>query len=179
MVNDRWGLVCEIDGCTKPVWVRERMLCQSHGQAYYRRNKKVKCSHGDCDNPMYAKGLCGKHYARKRLGKPLDDRVRPEIEECSFEGCIRPRRSHAFELCRSHGQQVYLGMTLQPIQPRPGYTENGKVCTKCNKEKPLDQFYVKTRTSQGLPPIHSGKCRRCYIDSQAASKAARKNAQGS
>lgn len=36
-----------------------------------------------------------------------------------------------------------------------------KRCNDCGEEKPLDQFYLKTRRSYRRPPRHDGRCKAC------------------
>lgn len=41
-------------------------------------SKGTQCSIEDCLKPVKAKGLCNPHYQRLRLGRPVEDKMRPK-----------------------------------------------------------------------------------------------------
>lgn len=100
---------CEREGCSsKP---KSYGYCSKH---YYSLNKAGffggdPCAHPEgCERPgTYAKGLCGKHYARERRNNP------PKSRECNFEGCEKGIASRG--LCGAHLAQRNKGEELRPI----------------------------------------------------------------
>lgn len=81
--------------------------------------------------------------------------------KCTLEGCEKSLLCKG--LCRAHYDMQRKGRTLKPLSERRPYkraicTETGKVCSKCNKHKPYDEFYAKLNA-----------CKECQIE------AARKN----
>lgn len=58
------------------------------------------CSVPDCNTRIYAKGLCSKHYNRKRLRGTTDDPPKKGWGPCKVEGCDRP--SIARHMCTLH-----------------------------------------------------------------------------
>lgn len=64
---------------------------------------KRTCTVDDCDNPVYAKGLCNKHYLRlRRNGDPIVKSLRPTI--CSIPDCGRKIAGKG--LCDKHYQRL-------------------------------------------------------------------------
>lgn len=83
------------------------------------RNKCAKCAEEGCDNPVFSRGLCQKHYSRQRRHGGLE-RIRQSLpEKCTHPaGC--DQRPVAKGLCGFHYQQDrgYLRTTWGNLRSR-------------------------------------------------------------
>lgn len=79
------------------------------------------CSVENCMNPHRSKGLCEKHYMRKRRTGSTDlappPRVPSEVRGCSVEGCGRPHKAKSF--CYLHYARWRATGKPGPVQARP------------------------------------------------------------
>ena len=74
------------------------------------------CSISSCEHVVVARGLCGGHYRRWRLGKPLDKPLRRRVigAICSVEGCGRKHAGGGY--CLAHWRRNRDGLdTTAPI----------------------------------------------------------------
>jgi hypothetical protein len=80
------------DGMARPTGNRHRV----------RRRSLHRCTVGECDKPMHARGMCGACYRRWRLyGSPRGGKqVRRQPAECLVSQCHR--RPSAHDLCAAH-----------------------------------------------------------------------------
>jgi hypothetical protein len=65
------------------------------------------CAVDDCEDPVYARGCCQKHYRRLyRHGSPTILNGRTEGQNtCMIEGCDRPY--HIRGMCQMHHRRWY------------------------------------------------------------------------
>ena len=86
------------------------------------QNKCAKCAEEGCDSAVFSRGLCQKHYWRKRRHGGLERVRNPLADKCSDpSGC--DKRPVAKGLCGLHYQQGrgYLRTTWQNLRARaPG-----------------------------------------------------------
>lgn len=128
------------------------------------------CGLAHCERKHYGRGLCGYHYQRLFDGKLME----PEIDwsgpkpDCNFEGCTRASVTHSprtRRLCWGHISQFYAGKELTPLKYslNEGYTEKGRICKTCHKEKPLDEFYDRNQGRLASGKVSKArKCKTCF-----------------
>lgn len=77
-------------------------------------NQTDECLVATCAEPVYARGLCGAHYARQRRGAPLDAPMRNSRHRrsCSADGCAQIHYAHG--LCRGHYRLAVAAGQVQP-----------------------------------------------------------------
>lgn len=80
-------------------------LCKSKAQRQrekeYPTPKQARpCTVKGCVSPVFAKGICSKHYARLRAKGTLDDTRKNAKGTCSHEGCSKEHLSRG--LCEQH-----------------------------------------------------------------------------
>lgn len=75
------------------------------------------CSFETCDRDVWAKGLCGAHYAQRRKGMPLAPLEKREPNKpCSFPGCRNDTSKGSGGLCGGHRMQFREGVALHPLR---------------------------------------------------------------
>lgn len=131
-----------------------------------------KCNIDDCTRTHYARGMCRAHYNRWRANGSTEARpyVRQLRAECAGPLCDREAISKG--LCGSHYYQMRNKGVLSPIKEKinkPGQQTDKRYCAKCDKWKPLDNFY-----KQGPNGYHSN-CIECHKARNNANNRKRKN----
>ncbi len=91
------------------------------------------CSVEACENPVYARGLCEKHYRRvQRNG--TTDRTKPEGRQtCMVDGCLKFVDAHG--LCHGHYQRLLRKGDATPMEPLDR-TKNRGTCIVDGCDKP-------------------------------------------
>ncbi len=97
---------CKVEGCKR--LEKAKLLCQWH-YTLDRENdpSRPKCLDESCDRRGINRGLCTKHYQRKRRG------FVPPSPFCSVEGCDRPRK--ALGWCMRHYDRKRLHGDLEAL----------------------------------------------------------------
>lgn len=85
-------------------------------------NSELQCSVSDCDNHVWAKGLCSKHYQRLRLTGSTELKEKPK--GCSK--CGKPIKAKG--LCHNHYNYSLIG-------PRPNKSEAAKIRERKKRER--------------------------------------------
>lgn len=128
------------------------------------------CSHGECQNPHEAKGLCGKHYQQARRGKLGQDRM-PATHGSPTYYINKKCRC---ELCRSAWNKYCNDKKLKRVgQPLPAHKEHGRessyhwgcrceLCTAAHaKFKRRNQRHKTTAQKAELAAAQGGPCACC------------------
>lgn len=87
----------------------------------------VECSDRGCGNPVFARGLCRKHYEQERLATAAP---------CSFSGC--QNKAYRGDLCAEHYREKQ--KTLRPMCTVPGCTDHQKTLKSGLCERHLFRF---------------------------------------
>ena len=99
---------------------------------------KKKCAIDGCDRDHIARGYCGGHYNRYRLGKPIDGPIRFNNRTgipipCSIDGCDKDVIARGF--CTMHYERVINGIT--DMRPEPlrirNYVDKSCVIDGCKR----------------------------------------------
>lgn len=121
---------------------------------------KQLCSVLDCNNPVRARELCGRHYATwRRNGDPTKRVYQPTGPgtECSVDSCDRDVAANG--LCVKHRSRYYrhgdpLTVLKGPEVPAP----TAKQCRMCEQIKPMEEF---SRGGKGCKGGRSSYCLPC------------------
>jgi len=98
--------------------------CLNHQPIKGRQRTRLGCSVEGCDKAAKGKGLCPKHYERKkRLGTT---KLPPKVKKvCSVDGCSRPVRSNG--LCNMHYCRLRIHGKVGEAESRKGNGGTGHV----------------------------------------------------
>ncbi len=96
-----------------------------------------ECTYEKCGNPVFARGICRKHYDRERLAK---------ADPCSIDNCTAPASKRG--MCDSHYQAWRIRQ--QPLCKVDGCTEHAKgpkygLCMKHESRFRNHQTFEQTR----------------------------------
>lgn len=140
--------ICEAPGCDR-LKVGRKSYCHAHSERLRRtgdlgldrplrkRSDMPKvCVDESCTLPVYAGGLCGKHYARAFAKGFREGGVAPG--QCSVDGCNKPVRSKG--MCGKHYNCVRRWGTTSPPERVPTH----------KKREPSGYVYVK---AEGHPMV--------------------------
>lgn len=121
---------CKVEGCDKPVKVKQVQLCGTHYSRFnrhgdplaWKRPPRLVCTIEGCGLPVAANGLCDKHYRRTRRYGTADLPARPVA--CTVEDC--DRAVAALGLCDLHYRRRRSKGTATPE----------RVCRQCGETIP-------------------------------------------
>lgn len=99
----------------------------------------LECRSPKCGNPVFATGLCRKHYEQARLATAVP---------CSVSGCNK--KAYRGDLCRTH-YRLYIDST-HPICVVPGCDNHQKTLSSGLCEKHLLRARKHGHTEQTRPP---------------------------
>lgn len=90
--------------------------------------------------------------------------------KCALDFCEREAALTAkyagIRVCKSHYQMDYLGREMTPIRPYKDLPmdDKGRVCTRCERFKPWDEFYLRTNGN------YQAACKRCFSEINRAAR---------
>lgn len=87
----------------------------------------TECSHANCGNPVFSRGICRKHYEQERL---------ETASPCSFVGCTN--KAYRGDLCSAHYQEKQ--KLSKPLCTVAGCTEHQKTLKSGLCEKHLFRY---------------------------------------
>lgn len=147
---------CTIDGCERHASVKG--MCGAHYQRE-RARLRNRCSEAGCDNLHQSRGLCSEHLALYKMDPEPDTRAARK-RSCAVETCEASARSRGW--CNFHYRRWVLAGDPEgapPSQQRKAVAQaaTSKVCKKCNRELPMDEFSPRSTMIDG----RRSECREC------------------